>query len=140
MKYRRQEKSVSMPAGLALGLLAEVTVTCLLTAILSSLILQERIQEQSLGYGVLCILTAVPMLGGITACRFIKRRKLLVCALGGALYCGLLMVAAAILFRGKLQEILPCIAPIAGGSGVAAIWSQRNKPAKKRKRAQANLR
>lgn len=127
MKYRFREKTMTMPAGMAIGAVVEIALTVLLAAMLVNMILAEKFLEQNIGYGIFGILMTAPMIGGMTACSVIRRRKVLICFGMGGVYLALLLSLTMLFFGGQYQGITAALLPIAGGSCAAALLMAKEK-------------
>lgn len=92
--------AVSVPVGLALGALASLGLTGLLSALAAWLILNGRLPENSVGYCAMVILLLSSMAGAATAVGKIKRRRFQMGLASGGIYYGSLLAATALFFGG----------------------------------------
>lgn len=124
----------SMPAGLAFGWMAELLVTAAACLLLAMLILNGRAGWEAMGYGVMVILLLSSYLGAAISCKLVERRKLLVCALSGAIYLLTLMAIVVLFFDGSFDAIWATAMLIAGGAAAAALMHCHEAPEKSRRR------
>ena len=116
-------RAMSMPGGLAAGGLRAILVTVLTAAILAKLIEREILKEESIGYGVMLLLTAASLTGAMTAVHRIRHQRILVCAASGILYWGILLAITAIFFGGQYEAVAETGLLILCGSALAAFCS-----------------
>lgn len=95
--------AAAMPVGLAIGLGVSMGVTLLGSGILAWLINREMVAQSGIGYGSLGILLASSLLGAAVSYGKIKHRRMLVCALSGAVYFVSLLCVTALFFGGQYQ-------------------------------------
>lgn len=131
--------SKSMPAGLALGWIAEVLLTTGACLILAMLILESRAGWGTVGYAVPVILTLSAYLGATVSGRLVGKRIAVVCALSGALYLGTLLAIAVLLFGGAISAFWIPAVLIAGGTGAAALLCSAPKKRKKERRRRRRM-
>lgn len=123
--------AASMPGGLLWGAAGSMALTVAGAALLSYLILNESIGENSIGYASMFVILASAVLGALVSVSKIKRRRLLVCALSGLIYFGILLSMTALLFGGQYQGIGVTALLVLGGSGTAALLGMRQKKTNK---------
>ena len=92
--------ALPIPMGLALGALASLGMTVLLSAGSAWLILAGKLPEDAVGYCAMVILLMSSAAGAATAIGRIKRRRLQMGLASGGIYYGCLLAAAATLFGG----------------------------------------
>lgn len=130
--------SKSVPLGIALGWLAEILTAMAMCALLTVLVLNEKIKWSSIGYGVMVILLTTSCLGAAISCKLIVRRKMMMCTLSGVTYIFALLLCNLLFFDGKIGTIwLPAILIIAGAATAAVLHSTggtRRRKRVKRKR------
>lgn len=127
----------SMPAGLAMGWIAEMLITAAACLLLAMLILNGRAGWEAMGYGVMVILLLSSYLGAAISCKLIERRKLLVCAISGAVYLLTLLAIVILFFDGSFGAVWAPAMLIAGGVTAAAFIHYRGtqeRGRRKRKR------
>lgn len=93
----------SMPGGLAAGAVVSLVITLAGSVLSGILVSKEMIGESAIGYCALGILLLSSSLGAATAIGRIKHRKLMVCAMSGTLYYGMLLAMTALFFGGQYQ-------------------------------------
>jgi len=127
---------MAVPAGLALGGGFSLLITILSAAVLAWMVDKEKLAWENIGYGIMLTLFAAAVLGARMAYGRIKRQRLLVCALTGVVYLGLLLSITALFFGGQYDGALVTSVLILGGSVAAGLipsGGQRSSPRKRRK-------
>lgn len=128
-------RSYSMPAGIALGVLASVAVTLLLCALLTWIFLGEKIDDHYLGYGVMLTLLCASAIGALIGVGCIKRRRLLVCAACGVGYYVVLLALTALFFGGQYHAVgVTALLVIAGSICVGILGGKGEGKRKKSRR------
>lgn len=133
-------KASSMPAGLAMGGLVSLLMTLLMAACLAKLVDTEVLKEENIGYGVMVLLMASSVLGALTAYGKIKRQRLLVCMLSGAVYMGILLSITALFFGGQYEAVGVTTLLVFGSSMVIALLGLREKRGGNRKKRRGSHR
>lgn len=124
----------SIPVGLAMGWLAEMLVTVITCMVLAMLILNGRAGWGTMGCGAMAVLFLSAYLGAAISSRLVGRRKMMVCALSGTIYLCTLLVAALLLFGGRLDSMwLPALLA-AGGAALAGLLHGTPQQGKTRRR------
>lgn len=123
----------SMPAGLAVGTIAAVTITIFGSLITAKLIEAEIMKWEHSGYAVLIILLTSAWISGQLAAGKIKRQRLMVCLLSGAVYFCALLLSTALFFGGQYSGVGETGVLILCGSLVSIITgysgkAKRNRP------------
>lgn len=114
-------RALSMPAGLIYGAAVSLTITILSALLLAKMLDAEVIAWENVGYGIMILLLMSSTLGSLSACGKIKRQRLVVCALSGAIYFGLLMSITALFFGGQYEAVGVTAILILGGSTSAGL-------------------
>ena len=96
-------KAASMPAGLAAGGGVSLGLTVALAALVAKLVDGGTLGEGSIGYCAMGILLLSALAGAAVAVGRIKRQRMLVCSLSGAVYYGLLLAMTAMFFGGQYK-------------------------------------
>ena len=107
----------SMPKGIAAGVLAALSLTCILGAVLAVLIGRGVILQENMGYWIMAILFAASAAGGSLSYRKIRHRRALVYALTAGLFFASLFSLTALFFGGRFEGLIPTAVLIIGGSG-----------------------
>ena len=131
-------RAMSMPGGLALGALFSVGATLVLTAVLAKLVEGETIPQEKIGYGIMAILVLSAFTGSMAAFGRIKRQRLLVCGLSGAIYFAVLMSMTALFFGGQYSAVGTTALLILLGSAAAALLGLKQGRGVKRKKIKVN--
>ena len=114
-------RATSMPMGLMIGATVNLGITLLSVGLIAKLVEGEGIAESQIGYAVMIMLMASAFLGALTAARKIRRQRLLVCALSGLVYFGILLGITALFFGGQYEAVVATCLLVMGGSMLAAI-------------------
>ena len=96
-------RASSIPSGLIIGALVSTVITVLVAAIGAHLVMSQFIDQDQIGYCSIAALILGTILGAITACKRIKHRKLMVCALSGLAYYLLLLMTTALFYGGQYE-------------------------------------
>ena len=121
MKKMATGRTLSMPAGLAVGAAVSLGITLAGAAILAWLIDKERLDMGSVGYGILAVLLLASFLGALVSFGKIRRRRMVVCLASGAVYLGMLLSITALFFGGQYSGVATTALLILGGSMAAAL-------------------
>lgn len=97
--------AVSMPAGIACGVVLSLVITCILAVVLTWLVLEGKIAEETLGYFVMGLLAISSALGSLLAALRIKRRWMMVCLLTGSVFYLILLIVTVVFFGGNFQGV-----------------------------------
>ena len=126
--------AVSMPMGIGIGCGISMLLTVLGAGIAAKMIADEVLRETAIGYSAMTIVLIASSIGSLLAIRKVKRRKLQVSMLVGAVYFVSLMAMTALLFGGQYQGMgVTALLVDAGSGAVALLGSRERKPAKFRK-------
>ena len=120
-------RTMTMPGGMAVGVLLGLCLTVLLSALLAKLVDMEVITEDQIGYGSIILLLLSS--GGASTAAFakIRRRRLPVFALTGVIYLLSLLALAALFFGGQIHGVGPTALVVMSGSMVTFLLSGRGK-------------
>lgn len=132
-------RALSMPSGLAAGSMVSLLLTLVLCAVLAKLLDMEKIQWDSIGYGIMVMLLVSAVVGAEVACRRIKRQKLLVCVLTGIIYFCMLLGITALFFGGQYEAVGVTAILVLGSSlatGLLEIKEGKGKGRRKQVRRQ----
>ncbi len=114
-------KSVSMPAGIAMGTSLAVITTVGGAAIMASLIGNESIPENAMKTGCMLIHFLSAALGSLLSAAVTKQKRLPVCIITAAAYFGILLAMTALLFEGQYQGVWLTALIIFAGGGAAVL-------------------
>ncbi len=98
-------RASSMPVGLSVGALISMVVTLSMAGLLAWLVDKGSMPITGIGYGAMVTLFAAAAAGALTASGKIKRMRMQVCLLSGAIYFLLLLSMTALFFGGQYQGI-----------------------------------
>lgn len=119
-------KACSLPAGLAWGEAVNLGITAAGAALMGKLMDIGSMSWENVGYGIMAMLLCASFLGALVAYKKIKRQRLLVCLLSGALYYGTLLLITALFFGGQFQAIGVTALLVLGGSGAAGLLGRQS--------------
>ena len=117
----------SLPVGIAIGVLTAFAITLIGSAITAWLILAEKIGESSVGYCSALITLLASFTGGETSWLRIKRLRLQVCLITGAVFYLLLLAITAMFFGGIYLGMGTTAICVFCGCGLAALLGIRRK-------------
>ena len=114
-------KASTIPGGVAIGSVISMGLTAVLSGIVAKLADQGILPEQGIGYSALVILMLSSATGSFVAARMIKRQRLLVCLLAGAVYYLLLLGLTALFFGGQYTGMGVTALAVLAGSGTVCL-------------------
>lgn len=123
----RTGRSLSMPAGFAIGTCISLGITLILSAFLAKLVSMERIEWERIGYGIMAILLVTSIIGAKSTCMMIKRQKLMSCLVSGILYWLGLLLITALFFGGQYSGVGVMGLIILCGSTVVCLWELKGE-------------
>ena len=127
-------RAMSLPAGLAVGALFSLGATLILAAVLAKLVESETIPVEKIGYGIMILTVLSAFTGAMVSFSRIKRQRLLVCGVSGAIYFAILMSITALFFGGQYSAVGITALLVLGGSAAAAFLGLRQRGGRKRKK------
>lgn len=119
-------RAMSMPAGLVFGAAISLGVTLLAAAVLAKLVDMEKLAWENIGYGIMILLLLASFSGAMAAFAKIKRQRMLVCAISGAVYFGILLSITALFFGGQYDSVGVTAALVLAGSIAAGLLGLRD--------------
>lgn len=126
-------KARSMPIGLAWGTAAALLITIAFAALITQLVLGEKLDETAIGTGSMIVLPVASAVSAITASGMIKRRRMQVCMLSGVIYLLCLVLINLLLFGGQFSSLGVTILLVAAGTIIVGMWGLKGEK-KMRKR------
>jgi len=129
-----QGKAMSVPAGMLVSGIISTGVTVMISMWIANMLDSERISWEQAGYWILAMLFLSSLLGAIGAIAAIKRQRLVVSLMSGALYWGCLLCITALFFGGNYEAVPETAGVITAGSACAAMISQPQKRKRRGKR------
>ncbi len=114
-------RAASMPLGLCIGALISLALTLVMAGIIAWLVDKGSMPIAGIGYGAMVTLFAAAAAGALTASRKIKRMRMQVCLISGAVYFLLLLSMTALFFGGQYQGIGVTAVVVFGGAVVAIL-------------------
>jgi hypothetical protein len=127
MNQKVTGRAMSMPAGIALGIVISLTVTLIGAFLLGWLIDNQTLEVNSIGYGSMVILLSASALGSLAAKSLIKHRLLVVCLISGTGYYLSLLAITALFFGGRYQGMGVTLVMVLAGAGTAGLLSMKKK-------------
>ena len=121
---KNQGNAKSVPGALATGGAVSILTTIIMSCLTAYLIHTEHIQWSNIGYWIMTILFLSSYLGAKTSYLSLKRQKMIISALSGILYWGILLCSTALLFGGNFNAIPETAAIIAAGSMCSGLMSR----------------
>lgn len=135
VKQKYTGRTLSVPAGLAVGLGVSLAVTGAAIGLLAKLVDAEVMPWENVGYGIMAMLLAASFLGAVAAYGKVKRQRLMICMLtGGTFFCVLLSMTA-LFFGGQYDGVVVSLLLILAGSGAAGLLGLRQGRGERRKRS-----
>lgn len=120
-------RASSMPSGLLTGLAAGMGAILLGTAIIALLVHREVMSVEKIGYGIMGMLLAASAVSAHSACRRIKRQRMVVCLLSAVILWLSLLALTALFFGGQYDGALVTGGLILCGSGCVMLLGGREK-------------
>lgn len=114
-------KATSMPVGIIWGGLTCMILTLLQSAFVAWLVITQKIDQNQIGYGIMIVLVLSACFGAKVSFWKIKRQRLLVSAVSGLVYFGLLMSVTALFFGGQYSGVGETALMILCGAGLAFL-------------------
>ena len=131
-------RAASIPSGLALGAAVGTAATVAISFIGAEMIVRELIPQEQIGYCSMGALLAGAILGALTASAKVKRRKLLVSVLSGAVFLCILLAITALFFGGQYDGFGVTAITVMIGCTAAVVLTNgkesRDKKLKRKKR------
>lgn len=124
-------RAASMPAGLVFGAVVSLGITLVCAAVLAKLVDMERLAWENIGYGIMVLLLLASFSGAMAAFAKIKRQRMLVCAVSGVVYFGILLSITALFFGGQYDSVGVTAALVLAGSIAAGLLGLRGEGGKK---------
>lgn len=124
-KQKYTGRTLSVPAGIGIGLAVSVGITGASIAVLAKLVDSETMPWENVGYGIMVMLLAASFFGALIAYGKIKRQRLMVCLLTGAAFFGTLLALTALFFGGQFDGALFSFLLVLAGSGAAGLLGLR---------------
>ena len=120
-------KAISVPAGLGLSLVVNISITSIAVAIIAILLNRKSITWENTGYWIMGMLLISSFLGGKTAICSIKTQLYLVTFMSGILYWMFMLCITALFFGGHYSSLFETGALIIAGSISAALLHRPNR-------------
>ncbi len=122
-KIKHTGRASSISSGIAVAASASMVTTIVLSGIIAGFLNNEKITWAQAGYWIMGMLYLASFIGSKFAISTIKRQRIVVSIMSGALYWGLLLCITALLFGGNFGAVWVTFGIIVAGSGSAAILS-----------------
>lgn len=118
-------KKVGMPKALAMGWGLEIILLFVGISFITFLVSSEKIAEESVEYGAICVLLFVSFLGSMWSAKVFCGERLLICLLNGFVLFITMMSVTALFFDNHYQNIATNGILILAGSGAAVLLGLR---------------
>lgn len=115
----------AMPVGIGAGVAIGLAVSVGGAGVFGALLSREIVSAASLGYWAMLLILLSSMAASCTAVARIKRQRLMVCGITGALYFLVLVSMTALFFGGQYQWVGVTALLILAGSVAATLLSAR---------------
>ena len=133
---RAKGKTMSVPGGLAISGIISMGITLTGSMLLAAMLDRETITWGQAGYWIMAMLFLASFCSAKVAAAAMKRKRLVVSAMSGGVYWGLLLCVTALFFGGNYEAVIETAAVTIAGSGCAAMVSlpQKSKTGRKRRK------
>lgn len=122
---RLSGRADSIPVGLTVGAISSILLTLVCSIILAKMVDKGKIQWENIGYGIMVQTMASSFAGAKIAYMRVKRQRLLICLLSGAIYYSVLIVIAAVFFGGQYDGMAVTALLVLAGCGSASLLGLR---------------
>ena len=127
MEFKPTGRATSIPVGIAWSALTSLSVTMIGCGILAWAINKETIPWEETGYAIMIIVITASFLGASAACKRIKRKRLMVCAIAAGIYMLELLSMTALFFHGQYDGVGETGLLILCGSMLCVLWESRKR-------------
>lgn len=107
--------------GIISGSIVSLVLTVALTAVISALILSEKINVAAMGYSVMGVLMLSSVIGATVANMQINGKRMIVAAAVAGCYFVELLCITALFFGGMYKGVAPTAAVVFGGGIIAGL-------------------
>jgi cyanate permease len=114
-------KAMRFPVGVFVGAVCGLVVLVMSVVILSKMVQSERIDENAVGWYLMGGMFLSSVIGCVTSCKAVKRRKNIVCFSAAGALLLLLAICNVLLFGGDFQGWWPVVLTVFAGSGMIVI-------------------
>ena len=125
--YKLTAKAMSIPAGLALGILIALVVTVIGSGAAAWLILQGILGEGASGYCAMAILLLASITGASVSSGIIQRLRAQMCMAAGGGYYLCLLAMTVLFFGGQYQGMGVTALMVLCGSALVILLAPRGK-------------
>ncbi len=129
-KHKNPGRTISVPAGVVLGVVAGVAVMLLGAVLLAYLIINERLGMEAMGIGTAVITALSTAAGAWVACAVVKQKKLMVAGLVAIAFFLVLLGITATFFDGLFADVGITALMILVGAGCCLLVTLRKKTGK----------
>lgn len=127
VKIKHNEKAKSVPAALMISASVSIILTLLLSAFIAYGLNTEYISWEQAGYWIMGMLLITSFIGCKYTISALKRQKIVVSALSGILYWGILLLITALFFGGDYDAEWVTAGVIMAGSGCAVLLTKTSR-------------
>ncbi len=129
------KKQLSIPVGIAAGLLAGIIISVGGAVILAAITSSGKMTEESMPILAVIIQIIAAMGSAWLASALTKQKRLMVCLCSGGAYLLLTLGCTALFFGGQYEGLLGGILSVAGGSLLVAFLGLKGKKTPHHKKA-----
>ena len=126
-QHRVTGRAASLPSGLAAGAAVSMVVTILVCSLGAWLISSEILAQEYIGYCAIGALLMASILGGMTAMKRTKRKRLPVSLMNGGIYYFMLIALTILFFDGSFRGMGVTLAVVLIGSLIAVLPADGHK-------------
>ena len=131
----KQNRAGSIPASLASAAVVGVAATAAGAGLMSWLIIREVLSELSIGYSAMGILLIASFLSAWVALSRAQKKAMVVSALSGLIYYGILLLVNMLCYKGGMEGTLVTGLLVLGGTGAALLlFLKRSEEGGRRRR------
>lgn len=132
VKRKLSGKGISIPIGIAIGVVTAIGVTLLGALAMAAMVIRETVPMDGIGVGAMGILILASALGSWIGSGLTKQKKLLVCGLTALVFYLVLLSVTAVCFDGVYDGMGLTALLLTAGAGVPLLSGLRKKSGKSR--------
>lgn len=129
-KRKMSGQGVTIPAGIAIGVITSVAVMLMGALLISFLVMNETVPINGIGLGAMCVLVLAAAAGAWLATVLTRQKKLLVSGLTALIFYLVLLSITAVFFGGMFAGMCIVALMILLGAGATVLFGLRKKSGK----------
>lgn len=133
---RRKGTAVSIPEGIAWGACTGITIILMTSAALAKLMDAQTLQWENVGWWIMTMLLLASFIGAMVSCGMIKRKRMQMSLLSGAILWLMLLGFTALFFGGQYEGVGVTGGLVLAGSISAGLTGSKPKKGRKGKKLQ----